>query len=111
MITIKTPAEIAHLREGGKRLARVLAEVSAAVAAGVTTRELDAMAERSIRKGGDEPAFLRYQPWGAAYPYPATLCVSINNEVVHGIPGETVLKEGDIVSLDLGLRHQGLIVD
>ncbi|MBX4216063.1 type I methionyl aminopeptidase, partial [Candidatus Parcubacteria bacterium] len=46
-----------------------------------------------------------------AYPYPATLCVSINNEVVHGIPGETVLKEGDIVSLDLGLRHQGLIVD
>ncbi len=96
---------------GGERLAGVLREVAKAVRPGVTTLLLDQLAERLIREGGDEPAFLRYQPWGAPYPYPASLCVSINNEVVHGIPGMTKLKEGDIVSLDLGLRHQGLITD
>jgi len=111
MITVKTREELARLREGGKRLACVLREVIAVVRPGIATGELDALAERLIRDGGDEPAFLRYQPWGAAYPYPASLCVSVNNEVVHGIPGPTILKEGDIVSLDLGLKHEGLIVD
>jgi methionyl aminopeptidase len=66
-----------------------------------------------IRDGGDEPCFLGYTPEGAQRPYPATLCVSINDEIVHGIPNESVkvLKEGDIVGLDLGLRHEGIIVD
>ena len=66
-----------------------------------------------IRDGGDKPAFLGYTPEGAGRPYPATLCVSINDEVVHGIPNESpkLLKEGDIVSLDLGLTHEGIIVD
>jgi methionyl aminopeptidase len=66
-----------------------------------------------IREGGDEPSFLGYTPEGARRPYPATLCVSINDEVVHGIPNESVktLKAGDIVALDLGLTHNGIIVD
>ena len=70
------------------------------------------MAEKLIREGGDEPAFLNYTPNGAKFPYPATLCVSINNEVVHGIPSDKrILKDGDIVGLDLGLKHAGFFTD
>lgn len=110
---IKTDTERANLIEGGKRLAAVLAALREKVAPGVTTEELDDLAEQMIREGGDEPCFLGYTPEGAQRPYPATLCVSINDEVVHGIPNESVktLKEGDIVGLDLGLRHQGVVVD
>ncbi|MHB8860407.1 MAG: type I methionyl aminopeptidase [Minisyncoccota bacterium] len=110
---IKTDTERANLIEGGKRLAAVLEALRAKVAPGVTTEELDDLAEQMIREGGDEPCFLGYTPGGAARPYPAALCVSINDEVVHGIPNESVkaLKEGDIVGLDLGLVHDGIIVD
>ena len=111
MVKLKSKKEIEILKEGGKRLAQVLKKVGAAVKPGVTTLELDALAEKLIRENGDEPAFLRYQPWGAAFPYPASLCVSVNNEVVHGIPSTRKLVEGDIVSLDLGVRHEGLITD
>lgn len=103
--------EIDILRAGGKRLAAVLREVAKAVRPGIKTKELDDLAERLIRQGGDTPAFLRYTPEGAGYPYPATLCVSVNDEVVHGIPGERVLLEGDVVGLDLGLVHEGLVAD
>lgn len=110
---ITTDTERANLIEGGKRLAAVLEALRARVAPGVTTEELDDLAEQMIRDDGDEPAFLGYTPGGAARPYPAALCVSINDEVVHGIPNESVktLKEGDIVGLDLGLVHNGVIVD
>ena len=110
---ITTETERTNLIEAGKRLARVLAEVQKAVAPGVSTEKLDDLAEQLIRDGDDEPAFLGYTPEGAERPYPATLCVSINDEVVHGIPNEfsRVLKEGDIVGLDLGLRHKNIIVD
>jgi methionyl aminopeptidase len=66
-----------------------------------------------IVKGGDKAAFLNYKPYGAKRPFPAALCVSVNDEVVHGIPneGDKILKEGDIVTLDLGLTHKGLITD
>lgn len=111
MITIKSKQELAILREGGKRLAEILRKVTLEVRPGITTLALDKLAEKLIREEGDEPAFLRYQPWGAQYPYPASLCVSVNNEVVHGIPSTNMLKEGDIVSFDLGIRHQGLITD
>lgn len=113
MITIKTGEEIAVLREGGKRLARILKTLAGAVMPGVSTRELNALAEKLVREGGDTPSFLGYTPYGAKRPYPATLCVSINDEVVHGIPNETerFLKKGDIVSLDMGLIHEKLITD
>jgi len=112
-MTIKSDTERANLIEGGKRLAEVLRALRAKVAPGVTAEELDDAAEQLIRAGGDEPCFLGYTPEGANRPYPATLCVSINDEVVHGIPNESVrmLREGDIVGLDLGLSHNGVIVD
>jgi methionyl aminopeptidase len=112
MILIKTPEEIEILREGGKRLATVLYKVKEIVKPGVSTLELDTHASKLIREMGDYPAFLNYRPEGASFPYPASLCVSVNNEVVHGIPNkERVLKEGDIVSIDLGLKHKGLYTD
>jgi len=112
MIIIKTKEEIEILREGGKRLATVLHKVKEKVLPGVSTKELDVYAEKLIREMGDEPAFLNYRPAGAKTPFPSSLCVSVNDEVVHGIPSSNrVLKEGDIVSLDLGLKHKGLFTD
>lgn len=110
---IKNDIERANLIEGGRRLAGVLTALRTHVAPGVTAEELDDLAERLITEAGDEPCFLGYTPEGGSRPYPATLCVSINDEVVHGIPNESmkVLKEGDIVGLDLGLRHDNIVVD
>jgi len=112
-IKIKTPKDIETLREGGKRHAFILSEVAKAVVPGVSAKDLDDLATRLIEEGGDKAAFLGYKPRGAKRPYPASLCVSINDEVVHGIPNESrkILKEGDIVTLDLGLMHGGLITD
>jgi methionyl aminopeptidase len=110
---ITTAEERASLIEGGARLAAILRELSAMVAPGVSTEALDDRAEALIREGGDEPSLIGYTPEGAARPYPATLCVSVNDEVVHGIPNESpkLLKEGDIVGLDLVLTHEGIFVD
>ncbi|HUD02424.1 MAG TPA: type I methionyl aminopeptidase [Candidatus Paceibacterota bacterium] len=108
----KTENEIKNLRTGGKLLARVLRELSAMVEPGITTASLDIAAEKIIREGGGVPAFLNYLPEGGAYPFPATLCISLNDEVVHGIPStERVLKNGDMISLDLGLSYNGYFVD
>lgn len=108
----KTQEEIEVLREGGRRLTEILEKVKEKVHPGISTKELDTYAEKLIREGGDTPAFLSYTPEGAKFPYPASLCVSVNNEVVHGIPsGERILKEGDTVSLDLGLKHKNLFTD
>jgi len=111
-IIIKTPKEVEILREGGKRLATVLYKVKDMVKPGVSTKELDDYAFKLIKEIGDKPAFLNYKPAGADFPYPASLCVSVNNEIVHGIPNkEKILQEGDIVSLDLGLQHRGFFTD
>lgn len=113
MITIKKPEDIQKLREGGKHLAAVLAALGDAAKVGVNTADLNALAEKMTREIGDVPAFLNYRPQGAKRAFPASLCVSVNNEIVHGIPTENnrVLAEGDIVSLDMGLNHDGMIVD
>lgn len=113
MIRIKTKEDIQILREGGKRHAEILLRLKDMVRAGVTAKALDEEAFRLINEGGDKPAFLNYQPYGADRPYPASICVSVNDEVVHGIPNEKekVFKEGDIVTIDLGLIHKGLITD
>jgi methionyl aminopeptidase len=112
MITIKKKEDIEKLREGGKRLATILQAVSKKVVAGVTTAELDLYARELIEKGGDKAAFLNYTPEGIRSPYPAALCVSINEEVVHGIPTKRKkIKNGDVVSIDLGLLHDGLYTD
>lgn len=113
MITIKTEKEIEILREGGKRLAEILYTVADRARPGVTSVELDAYAFELMKERGDSPAFLHYRPAGVRRGYPASLCVSINDVIVHGIPGEPVLtlKEGDIVTLDAGLVHGNLITD
>lgn len=108
---IKTAEEIEILREGGRRLARILSTLRDAIQPGVTTGELDKLAEKLMRDGGDEPAFLHYTPDGMVIPYPGTLCVSVNDEIVHGIGGDRVLKEGDIIGIDTGLKHKGLFTD
>ncbi len=112
-MTIANDTQRATLVEAGKRLAAVLEALRGAAKPGVSTEALDDLAEKLIRDGGDTPAFLGYTPEGADRPYPATLCVSINDEIVHGIPNESpkLLKPGDIVGLDLGLIHDGVIVD
>lgn len=113
MIKYKTEEEIAIMREGGKIHARILKEVAKKVKPGVKTDELNDYAERLIDEAGCTASFLGYQPYDAKRPYPAALCVSINEEIVHGIPNEggRILFEGDIVTLDLGLTYKGLITD
>jgi methionyl aminopeptidase len=111
-IIIKSQKEIEILREGGKRLAHVLDVVEAAVRPGVSTKELDAIAHSTVLEMGDTPAFLNYQPYGADFPYPGTICLSVNDEIVHGLPKhERILQEGDIIGLDMGIIHGGLITD
>ncbi len=105
MIPLKTPQEISIMREGGRRLARLLREVSVRVRPGITTKELDRAAEALILQSGAKPAFKGYEE------FPATLCASVNEEVVHAIPSNRVLQEGDIVTLDLGLIFRGFYLD
>ena len=111
MIIIKTPEEIEILREGGKHLASVLFKLKERVASGISTKELDSYALKLIRDFGDEPAFLNYRPMGARTPFPSSLCVSVNDEVVHGIPAKTVLNDGDIISIDVGVNKNGYFGD
>lgn len=111
MIIIKTENEIAKLKKGGPILARILKEVAAAVRPGITTASLNDLAHKLIIEAGHAPAFLNYRPDDAERPYPASLITSVNEEVVHGIPGSRVLKEGDIISLDLGLEYEGVFLD
>ena len=105
MIVCKSPREIERMREANVLVADVLAHLASMVAPGVTTAELDAEAERLVRAGGAEPAFKGYRG------YPATLCASINEQVVHGIPSNRALAEGDIISLDMGVKLNGFYGD
>lgn len=110
-VIIKTPKEIKLIREAGQRLALVVAATVEKVAPGVTKQELDQFAETMIRDMGDEPAFLGYQPDGAGHPFPCTLCISINEEVVHGLSSDRVLVEGDVITIDCGIKHEGVFAD
>jgi methionyl aminopeptidase len=112
-IRLKSLEEIEILREGGRRHAFILSELAKKVVPGVSTQTLEGWAREMIKEGGDKASFLNYTPEGARRAYPAALCVSINEEIVHGIPNEhpKILKEGDVVTLDLGLTHDGLITD
>jgi len=105
MIQIKTPQEIETMREGGKVLARVLKEVSQLIRLGITTKELDRAAEALILQSGAKLAFKGYED------FPGVLCTSVNDEVVHSVPGDRVLKEGDIITLDMGLVWKGFYLD
>ncbi|HQQ05996.1 MAG TPA: type I methionyl aminopeptidase [Candidatus Omnitrophota bacterium] len=105
MIPVKSPQDLAVMRSAGKILADILRAVQQAIKAGVTTGELDRCAARLMESAKVESAFLGYRG------YPGTVCVSINDEVVHGIPGSRLIREGDIVSLDMGIRYKGFYSD
>jgi methionyl aminopeptidase len=105
MINIRTPQEIEIMRQNNRLVAHVLQRLKEAIKPGITTEELDQLAERTIREAGATPAFKGYRG------YPASLCVSINEEVVHGIPGPRRLQEGEIVSLDVGVYRNGYYGD
>ena len=107
-VVIKSKAELALMREAGRVNALALAAVRAMIAPGVTTAELNAAAEEVIRKHGGIPVFKGYP---GPYPFPATLCTSINEELVHGIPGKRKLKDGDIISVDCGTLLEGFVGD
>lgn len=99
------------LREGGGILAAILREVAGCAHVGIATRELDRRAVKRIREAGGKPAFKNYQTRGTEMPYPATLCVSVNDEVVHGIPSGRILKDGDIIGLDIGMKYKRFFTD
>ena len=111
MIYLKSPEEIEIMAEGGKRLAAVLRKLEASIRAGMTTNDIDKMAYDLILSTGGKPSFLNYRPAGAAKAYPSTLCASINDTIVHGLPSDYVVRNGDLVKLDLGLVHKGFHLD
>jgi len=106
-ISIKTRSEVEAMREAGRHVAEILLELRERSRPGVTTGQLDEFAGREIEKRGLKSPFLGYAP-GGVRPYPAVLCTSVNDEIVHGIPGSRELREGDIISLDFGVEHRGL---
>ena len=105
MIVCKSPSEIERMRTANVLVADVLAQLAGMVAPGVTTAELDAAAEQLVRAAGAEPAFKGYRG------YPCTLCASVNEQVVHGIPSDRKLADGDIISLDMGVKLNGFFGD
>jgi methionyl aminopeptidase len=107
MVTLKNQAEIDRMRVAGRVVAATLSRVAAAAEAGITLRELDEIGAACIREHGATPSFLHYRPGFASTPYPATLCLSVNDVIVHGIPGDQVLAEGDILSIDGGAIVDG----
>ncbi len=104
-IKIKNKQEIEIMIKGGKILAKIMKELERNVQSGITTKELDRLAESLVLKSGGKPSFKGYDG------YPATLCTSINEEIVHAVPSDRALKEGDILSLDLGILYQGFHTD
>jgi len=105
VIVRKSQAELEAMREGGRITAACLRMLSGSVRPGVTTRELDSLAEEFIHDHGGRPEFKGYQG------FPASICASPNAMIVHGIPGPYRLKEGDIISLDVGVRYEGFVTD
>jgi methionyl aminopeptidase len=107
-INIKTPQEIEIMREAGRINAEALTAAKAIIRPGVTTADLNAAAEEVLKKYGVYSPFKNYP---GPYPYPASTCVSVNEELVHGIPGKRKLKDGDIVTMDCGTVYQGFVGD
>lgn len=112
MITKKTPEEIEVLAEAGALLSRFLKEIAKEAVPGATTLALDDRAMELVEEHGVEPILLGYHPGFADRPYPAAVCVSVNDCVQHGIPSEAVvLKEGDVVNIDMSIGYEGMVVD
>lgn len=110
MIRLKTPREIEVLAAGGKILAQILEELKQHAAPGITSQEIDDLARELIKKYGVESSFLGYESRGHE-PYPAVTCVSVNEGVVHGIPGKRKFESGDLAGLDCGIIYEGMFLD
>lgn len=112
-IRLKTKDDIQTMHEGGKRHSEILRALAEMVEPGMSALVLEEEAMRLIKAHGDKPAHLNYTPAGAIRPFPAALCISVNDEIVHGIPNEKekIFNQGDLVSIDLSLEHNGLITD
>ena len=108
---IKKTEEIAKIRQAGKILAQVAKVVLAEAKEGTGLKSLDGLAKELIQKAGAQPAFLGYQPYGAKKPYPCSICTSVNDVVVHGVPGNYRLKSGDVLKLDFGVALDGWYAD
>lgn len=111
MNRVKSAAEIERLRTSGGILAEVLRRLVAALEPGQTTGYLADLAARELAALGGKPTFLGYSPDAGVPPYPSTICISVNDEVVHGIPGRRVIVEGDLVGLDFGVNYEGMFTD
>ncbi len=105
MIVLKSEKDLDKMREAGRILARVMNKVKEVIRVGISTAEIDNLARDFIKQENASPAFLGYRG------YPAAICTSVNEEVVHGIPGKKILSEGDIISLDLGIKHEDFFSD
>ena len=108
---VKTPEEISRIRDSAKILSKTLRKLSVAAVPGVSLLELDTLARNIIEEAGGRPAFLGYRPYGAKAKYPFTLCASVNETIVHGLPSPYILKDGDVLKLDLGVNYNGGISD
>lgn len=104
-ITIKTPEEIEILRQAGKRLAAIIKDLSCSLKTGMTTQQVDATAEKLIAGQNVRPAFKGYRG------FPGCICISVNEEVVHGIPGKKMIEDGDLVKIDVGIIHKEYYAD
>lgn len=105
---VKTNDEIAAMRDSGRILASVLELLSTSATVGMTTADLSRMAAEELKRLGGEPVFKGYP---GAYPFPDIICISVNDQVVHGIPGPRALVDGDLVSMDFGVKFKGMITD
>ncbi len=113
MIQLKTKEDIETLRQGGAILGRILQELAKATVPGVSSLDLENLARKLTAEAGAVPSFLGFTPHGAERAYPAALCLSVNDVIVHGIPNESPfkIKEGDIVTLDMGITYKQRVVD
>ncbi|MFI6982701.1 type I methionyl aminopeptidase [Embleya sp. NPDC050154] len=107
MVEIKTRAEIAAMREAGRVVANALEATRKAAAIGVSLKELDEVAHAVLREAGATSPFLGYKPWSAPVPFPGVICASVNDVVVHGIPTDYRLRDGDLLSVDFGATLRG----
>lgn len=106
MITqVKTEAEIAAMRHGGRILGSILTTLRSKTVPGMITADIDTMARDLLAQHGVKPAFLGFEG------FPASICISVNDEIVHGIPGKRILRDGDLVKFDFGVEHEGMITD
>lgn len=110
-VKLKSKSDIKMLEKSGKILSNVLQTLKKEAKPGVNLMDLDKKAEKIIKEAGGDPAFLGYRPAGADEPYPASICASVNDVVVHGVPKDYVLQEGDIVTFDAGVNYKGYITD